>query len=482
MRFDMILRYVGMVLLLNAVFMFLSAGISYMNNVDTGFYPLLLSTLLSATLGAFPLIFVGKTDQINSKEGYVIVVGAWILSCLVGTFPYLLWGGEFSFVNAWFESVSGYTTTGSTILTDVEALPRGLLFWRSSTHWLGGVGVVMFALVVLPSLGRTKQTLSSVELSSLAKDNYRYRAQKIIQVLLVVYVGLTLVEMVLLKIAGMNWFDAVNHAFSTIATGGFSTKNNSIAYYNSIWIDLIITVFMATAGLHFGLIFATLTGKHNNIFRSEVSRYYLIGMLIGGLVVAVSLLRSDFYPTIWSALRYGLFQVVAVASTTGFATADTSVWTPLAILILIFFSIQCACAGSTSGGMKSDRILLAFKVLKARIRQQQHPNAIIRIKLNNVIQESGTISFAMLFCVTYMILMLAGTLFAAACGTDMIVAFSSSFTFIGNVGPGFGNIGGSLGNFSQLPDAVKVSGTVLMLFGRLEIFGLIQIFLINRWK
>ena len=229
MRFNVVLRYMGLVLLLDAVFMLISAGISLLNNFDTGFYPLLLSFILTAVLGAFPLIFVEGGEQINNKEGYAIVVGAWIVSCMVGTFPYLLWGGEFDFVNSWFESVSGYTTTGSTILVDVEALPRGMLFWRSSTHLLGGVGVVMFALVILPALGRTKMTLSSVELSPLAKDNYRYRSQKIVQVLLTVYVGLVVAETILLKVAGMTWFDAVNHAFSTIATGGFRTRNLSIA-------------------------------------------------------------------------------------------------------------------------------------------------------------------------------------------------------------------------------------------------------------
>ena len=249
MRVDVVLRYIGVVMLFIAMFMLLSAGISYLSGMDSAFYPLLLSSLLTALLGAFPLIFVGKREQITNKEGFCIVVGAWLVACVVSMFPYLIWGGEFSLVNAWFESVSGLTTTGSTILNDVEALPRGLQFWRMSSTWIGGMGVVMFALVVLPSMGRSKMMLSNVELSTMAKDNYRYRSQIIVQILLVVYVGLTVLSTVLLKMAGMNWFDALCHAMSACATSGFSTKNASIAYFNSPAIDTILIFAMATAGV-----------------------------------------------------------------------------------------------------------------------------------------------------------------------------------------------------------------------------------------
>ena len=287
MRVDVVLRYVGVVMIFIALFMLLSAGISYVSGMDSAFYPLLLSSLLTALLGAFPLIFVERTEQITNKEGFCVVVGSWLVACVVGTFPYLIWGGEFSLVNAWFESVSGFTTTGSTILNDVEALPRGLQFWRFSTTWVGGMGVVMFALLILPSLGRNKLTLSNVELSTLAKDNYRYRTQIIVQILLVVYVGLTVVSTLLLKMAGMNWFDSLCHAMSACATSGFSTKNASVAYFNSPMIDTILIFAMATAGVHFGLIYATVTGKRSNIFRSEVTRWYLGMLFAGGLLTAL---------------------------------------------------------------------------------------------------------------------------------------------------------------------------------------------------
>ena len=481
MRLNVVLRYVGMVLLFVAAFMLASALIALYSSRDSSFHPLVLSTLLTALLGAFPLIFVEKTEQINTKEGYCIVVGAWLVSCVVGMFPYLIWGGEFNLVNAWFESVSGFTATGASILNDIEGLPRGIQFWRISSSWIGGIGVVMFALVILPSMGRNKQTLSSVELSSLAKDNYRYRTQIIVRILLVVYVGLTLLTTLLLHIAGMNWFDALMHGMSASATCGFSTKNTSIAYFNSPMIETIMICTMIAAGIHFGLIFATVTGKRNNMFRSEVTRIYLIIIAVVTLVIGVSLRVEDVYPSLVTSLRHSLFQTVALITTSGFATADSNVWTPLAIVLLMFSSFMCGCAGSTSGGLKVDRVVLAFKVIRNKIRQQQHPAAVLRVRVDGVMQESGTLEAVMTFTVIYIGLIFIGTLFSALCGVDLMTSFSSSLASMGNVGPAFGEVG-SMSNFSRLPVAVKFSNTLLMLFGRLEIFGLIQLFFIKWWR
>ena len=481
MRVDVVLRYIGVVMLFFAFFMLLSAGISYVSGMDSAFYPLLLSSLLTALLGAFPLIFVGKCDQITNKEGFCIVVGAWLVACVVSMFPYLIWGGEFSLVNAWFESVSGLTTTGSTILIDVEALPRGLLFWRMASTWIGGMGVVMFALVVLPSIGRSRMMLSNVELSTMAKDNYRYRSQIVVQILLVVYIGLTAVSTVLLKLAGMNWFDALCHAMSACATSGFSTKNASVAYFNSPAIDTILILTMIIAGIHFGLIYATVTGKRNNIFRSEVTRWYLGMFLAGGVLIAISLYAADIYPTLATSFRHAMFQFASLVSTTGFATADSNTWTPFATILLIFGSLVFACAGSTAGGIKVNRLVLAGKMMRARLRQQQHPNAVIRIRLDGMIQESEVLYSVMVFIVTYLMLVLAGTIFGTMLGVDLTTSFTGSVASMGNVGPGFGEVG-SMDNFSAMPAAFKVSNTLLMLLGRLEIFGLIQIFFMKWWK
>lgn len=478
MRVDVVLRYVGVVMLFIAAFMLLSAGISYVSGVDSAFYPLLLSSLLTALLGAFPLIFVERKVQITNKEGFCIVVGSWLVACVVGMFPYLIWGGEFNLENAWFESVSGFTTTGATILNDVEILPRGMQFWRMGTTWIGGMGVVMFALVILPSMGRSKMTLSNVELSTLAKDNYRYHTQLIVQILLVVYVGLTALTTLLLKAAGMNWFDSLCHAMSACATSGFSTKNASLAYYNSPAMETILIFAMAIAGVHFGLIYATVTGKRNNIFRSEVARYYFGILLLGSVLIAVSLYAADIYPTFWRAFRYAAFQFVTLVTTTGFATADTNVWTSFAIILLIFGSIICACAGSTAGGIKVNRLVLAGKMMRARLKQQQHPNAVIRIRLDGIIQDNETLYGVLIFIVTYLMFILFGTVVGTLFGCDLMTSFSGSVASIGNVGPGFGEVY-SMGNYGALPSAVKLVFSLLMLLGRLEIFGLIQLFFIN---
>ena len=481
MRLNVVLRYVGIILLVIALFMLLSAGVSYANNIDSGFYPLLLSSLLTALLGAFPLIFVDRVEQLSSKEGYCIVVSSWILACFVGMFPYLIWGGEFTPINAWFESVSGYTTTGASILVDIEALPRGILFWRACSTWLGGVGVVMFALLILPSLGTNKAMLTNVELSPMAKHNYHYKATMIAQILLLIYVGLTLCSTLGLKLAGMNWFDALTHAMSTVATSGLGTKNTSIAYFDSVAVEFVLIVTMLLASLHFGVIYATITGQRNNIFRSEVTRWYLGMLLAGGVLIAISLYAADIYPTLATSFRHAMFQFATLVSTTGFATADSNTWTSFAIILLIFGSLVCACAGSTAGGIKVNRLVLAAKMLRARLQQQQHPNAVIRIRLDGMIQESEVLYSVMVFIVTYLMLVLAGTIFGTMLGIDLTTSFTGSVASIGNVGPGFGEVG-SMDNFSALPAAFKVSNTLLMLLGRLEIFGLIQIFFMKWWK
>ena len=481
MRLNVVLRYIGMVLLFVAAFMLASACISLYFGRDSAFYPLLLSALLTMLLGAFPLLFVEKTEQINTKEGYCIVVGAWLVSCVVGMFPYLIWGGEFNLVNSWFESVSGFTTTGASILNNIEALPHGLLFWRIASAWIGGIGVVMFALVILPSMGRNKLTLSSVELSAMAKDNYRYRSQIVVRILLVVYLGLTVMSTLSLRMAGMNWFDALTHGMSASATCGFSTKNASVAFFNSPIIEMIMMVTMATAGIHFGLIFATVSGKRNNVFRSEVARTYVGIIVCTAVLIALSLRLANIYPSLTTAFRHATFQTVSLITTSGFATADTNTWTPFAVILLIFCSLVCACAGSTSGGLKIDRLLFAYKIVRNKIRLQQHPNAVLRVRVDGMMQEDSVLDAVMIFIVIYMAIIFSGTLFTTLCGIDLTTAFTSAVSCTSNVGPGFGNVG-SMSNYAQMPAAVKLCDTLMMLLGRLEIFGLIQLFFIKWWR
>lgn len=481
MRVPVVIRYIGMVLQFVALFMLASAGVSMLNGYDSAFSPLLLSSFMTSLLGIFPLFFVKKVDEITTKEGYAIVVGSWLVACIVGMFPYLIWGGEFTLINAWFESVSGFTTTGASILNDIEFLPRGLLFWRSSSAWIGGIGVVMFALVILPSMGKSRHMLSNVEMSTIARDNFHYRSKVIFRLLITIYVGLTIITTIALKYSGMTWFDAVNHAMTSCGTCGFSTKNSSVAFWDSAVIEGIMMAAMTLSAIHFGVLYATLTGKRNNIFRSEVVRTFIIMMLVISVVIAISLLSSNIYDSFGEAMRHASFQVVSISTTSGFATTDTNLWTPLAMVLLIFCSVICGCAGSTSGGMKVDRLLIASKVIRNRMKVQLHPNAVIRTKIDGMVQEESTQNLVMTFIVSYIMLTLIGTIVYAMFGCDLLTSITASISCLSNVGPGFGEIG-SMSNFSQLPVALKLCSTLLMLIGRLEIFGFIQLLFIRSWR
>lgn len=481
MRVNVVIRYIGLVLQFVAAFMLLSAVVSMLNGYDSAYYPLLLSSFMTALLGTFPLFFVERVDEIKTKEGYAIVVGSWILSCVVGMFPYLIWGGEFTLANAWFESVSGFTTTGASILNDIEFLPRGLLFWRSATAWIGGMGVVMFALVVLPSMGKSRHMLSNVELSTIAKDNFHYRSRVILRLLVTIYAGLTIFTTLGLKYAGMTWFDAATHAMSSCATCGFSTKNLSVAFWDSPLIEGIMMLAMTLSAIHYGILYATFTGRKNNIFHSEVVRMFITMMLLVAVIIAISLFVANIYPSFLTSLRHAAFQVVSITTTSGFATADTNTWTSLAILLLMFCTVICGCAGSTSGGMKVDRLLIASKVIRNRMQIQLHPNAVIRTKMDGIVQDEKIQSLVMTFIVSYIMLTIIGSVVYAMFGYDLLTSFSASIACISNVGPGFGEIG-SLDNYSELPAMLKLCSTLLMLIGRLEIFGFIQLLFIRHWR
>ncbi len=479
MRPHIIFRYVGLVLLFNAVFLLISCVISSSNS-DSAFFALLYTALISVLFGVFPLIFVPPAEKINNKEGFTIVILSWLLSCLLGVIPYVMWGGEFSFTNAWFESVSGFTTTGSSIIANIEVLPLGLLFWRSATHWIGGIGIIIFVLAVLPHMGKPGMILYRTEMSSLALDNFRYRSQKTMQILVVIYVGLTLAETISLLLCGMSLFDAVTHSFATIATGGFSPKNASIGYYKSVPVEIVVMVFMILSGIHFGLLFAAVTGKTSELWRSSIVRYYLVALAAGVTAVTISVHGSQLHS--WGAtLRSAAFQVISIGTSTGFATADSSIWPPFAQLVMIFFTLQCACAGSTSGGIKVDRIVLFWKAIVMRIKKMQHPAAVMKLKINIVPFDDDVVGMNILLISFYVGIVFLSALLLTALGVDMLSAFSGSAATMGNVGPGFGMVG-SMSNFSQMPAVGKWILSATMLFGRLEIFGLILFLTVKSWK
>ena len=481
MNVSVVARNIGIALLFNAAFMFLSAVVSVIYDFDSAFSPLLLSGVITFTTGLFPLIFVRKHEEIHIKEGFTIIVLSWILSCLFGMLPYVLWGGEFSLVNAWFESVSGYTTTGGTILQDIEALPKSLLFWRSSTHFIGGIGVVVFMLIILPMVSTFKMRLSKMEMTSLSKENYRFRTKEAIRVIASVFVGLTILSAGAYILAGMTPFDAINHAFSTAATGGFSTKNASIGAYNSFTIELVAVVFMIFGGMHFALLYGFFFEGSLKLFRSPVTKFYLASIGVATVLVAADLFIHNANGGFWNTIWDSLFNVVSFISTTGFATVDTSLWPSFSILVLIFLSIQCACSGSTSGGLKTDRVLIFWKSFRVQLRKQMHPSAVIPVRVGSTVVDNSMISAVNLYIIVYFLFMFVGAALLSAMGVDYMDAFTASISNLGNVGPGFGNVG-SLDNFSQIPAFGKFILALQMLFGRLEIYSLIIMFSIWKWR
>jgi trk system potassium uptake protein TrkH len=318
------------------------------------------------------------------------------------------------------------------------------------------------------------------EFSSLAQHNFIQNTKQVFRILVIVYLGLTISETIALRIAGMSWFDAVNHSFATVATGGFSTKNLSVAYYDNVAIDVIIIVFMFLSGVHFGLLFYTVTGSRYNIFKSGVVKFYFFATITGILLVSLNLYFTNLF-SFPASLRYSAFQVVSLSTTTGFANANSTIWPSFSIMLLVFFTLQCACAGSTAGGIKVDRVLILVKALKIQIQKFHHPNAVIALKVDNKTVNPDAVNNAIMYIVLYILIVFISALLITAMGVDMLTAFSGSAATMGNVGPGF-NMVYSLGNFNSIPDAGKWVLSANMLLGRLEIYALISLFYYRSWR
>jgi len=476
MNYKLIARYIGLALTFESGFMFLSLMVSVLNGMDSSFSPLLISALVTLLVGQFPHIFVKRTEDISISDGFVITVLSWVLSCVFGMFPYLLWGEVFNISNAWFESVSGYTATGATILNDVEALPKGLLFYRSSTHFLGGLGVVAFMLMVLPTMSTFRMKMFKMEISSLSKDNYQYRTKQSLRIIITVYISIAVCSFFSLWMAGMTPFDAINHAMSISATGGFSTRNQSLAAYGSLSIEMVAIFFMLISGIHFGLTYRLFAHGSTKIFRNPVLRFYLMMLLIATVVIASDLLISSTVAvSSWSeAIRKAAFQVISISTSTGMATDDTSIWPGLCILVLVFLSLMGACSGSTTGGIKVDRIWILFKSIQSQVRKQLHPNAVIQTRVGNEIIDSSIASSVAMYISMYLSISFICALFLSASGLDFVDSLTSSFASMGNIGPAFGSCG-SLGSYSHFPSFAKFILTVEMLFGRVEIYPFLLI-------
>ncbi|MBR2064838.1 MAG: TrkH family potassium uptake protein [Bacteroidales bacterium] len=460
---------VGKALLVSALFMFLSMIVSIVYGRDEAFGPLLISFIITLLVGAFPFIFVHGKQPLSMKDGIMTIVLSWVLSFIFGMLPYVLYGGEFTLVNAWFESVSGFTTTGSTILNDIEALPKSLLFWRSSTHYIGGLGVVVFLLLVIPEASPYRLKLTNMEMSSLSKEGYRYKSTKVVRIITIVYVSLTLAALFSLWAAGMPFFDALNHAFSLAATGGFSTKNMSVGAYGSDLINFIFLIFMAVCAMHFGLIYAVFATRSLKPMKNSVVKYYFGSILVMSVIIALSLMSDGGYDSFGRAAMDASFTVVSYMSTAGFAICDNSIWPWMAGIVLLFASFQCGCAGSTTGGIKVDRILIAFKAISNEIRHRLHPSSVSHARLSGQHLADSAVHAVLMYIVVYFLVIFVSIIAVMMCGCNATEAISGVVASLGSVGPGLGELG-SLDNYSAQPVMAKIVYSFDMFLGRVEIY------------
>ncbi|MCQ2158676.1 MAG: TrkH family potassium uptake protein [Bacteroidales bacterium] len=469
MNVKTISRNVGYALLVSALFMLMSVGVSLLNGGDSALTALLVSFLITFIVGVFPFIFIRSGSSISLKEGYTVIVLSWLLSFIFGMLPYALWGGPFSLQNAWFESVSGFTTTGATILENVEALPPSLLFWRSSTHFIGGLGVVVFLLLIIPSASPVRFRLTNLELSSLSKSGYSSSSNKTVYIFSGVYIGICAIAFVSYLLAGMSPLDAICHAFSVCATGGFSTKNLSIAAFGSPLIEGLTMLFMFVASIHFGLIFLSIIHFSLKPLNNPVLKFYVASLSLFSVLSALSLKVNGVIDTFPKALWTGAFQTISAASTTGFAIADNSGWPLSTNLLIIFMAFMCGCAGSTTGGVKADRILVLFKSLFRQLERIVHPSSVNEVKMGQKLLKDESLSPQLLYICIYCVLLAFSVLAALGLGVNPHSAFAGSITSLGNVGPAIAEIG-NMGNFNSISAGAKLLFSFDMFLGRVEIF------------
>lgn len=455
----------------------------------------------SLVLGVASIVLRGDASkrELNIREGFAIVAFAWVVLSLIGALPFVLGGVLPSYTDAFFETISGFTTTGATILGGggnpaIEEIPHSFLFWRSLAHWMGGMGIIVLTLAILPLLGVGGMQLFKAEVPGPSADKLTPRVQETAKRLWMIYVGITVIE-ILMLLPAMNLFDSINHAFATMATGGFSTKNGSVGQFDSAYVDWVITLFMVLAGVNFALHFRMLRGQAITVFRDTEFRVYmgilaaatilitagtwtpLAGMLPGAAADAA----FAGYDSLGEALRYGAFQSAAIVTTTGFGTADYEIWPALAVGVIFICFFIGGMAGSTGGGVKVMRHVLMFKNSFREIKQLIHPQAVLPIRLGDRVVSQDVMRNVLSFIVLYIGLLGAGTMVMALLGQDLMTAFGATLSSVGNIGPAFGTLGPTE-NYAHLPAIGKWVLSFLMIAGRLEIFTVIIIFVPVFWE
>jgi len=484
-----IINILGLLLIIEAVAMSVSIPVSlYYGENDAMAFT--YSVLLAFGSGGFMWFVTRRANKnIGKREGYIIVSTVWVVFSFFGCLPFILSGYIPAFADAFFETMSGFTTTGASIIDSsmpslpngIETLPHGLLLWRSMTQWLGGMGIIVLSLAILPVLGIGGMQLFTAEVPGPTPDKISPKVQETARKLWAIYIIFTVLEIILLMVGDMSLFDAINHSFTTLATGGYSTKNASIAHFNSPYIEYVIIIFMFLAGTNFSLSYFGLHLKFRKIWKNEEFRNYFFIILLFSFAIAVILAFTETGIAFEKAFRDSLFQVVSLVTTTGYATADFLTWVPVVGVICFMLLFFGGSAGSTGGGMKIIRIVLLAKNGYLELKRLIHPNAIIPVRLNNHSVDPAIISNVLAFIVLYIMIFVFGTVILSAMGIDLETAMGSAATAIGNVGPGIGTVGPS-SNFQHIPAMGKWFMSFLMLCGRLELFTVIILFSPAFWK
>ena len=493
LNYKIIFHFLGLLLLFNGGFMLLSALVSFLYK-DGVTNQIILSGVLIILIGLISMILTRKhKKEINKREGYIVVTFGWLIMSLSGTLPYVLTGSIPNFTNAFFETMSGYTTTGATILNDIEIIPKGVLFWRSTTHWIGGMGIIVLAIAILPLLGIGGMELFAAEAPGPSADKLHPRITDTAKRLWLIYFGYTVAETILLKFAGMSFFDAINHSMATLSTGGFSTKNASIAHWNNQpFIQYIIILFMFLAGTNFVLSYFAFKGKIKKIIHDEEFKLYFKFIVVFTIIAALIIyFRADVssssikHPMVFgeteSAIRHALFQVLTVITTTGFITADFTMWTPF--LVVFFFGLMFlgGSAGSTSGGVKVVRHLILIKNGFLEFKRTLHPNAIVPVRYNKKSINRFIVFNVLAFFILYMLSFIIGALVFSMFEIDFQSAIGLSASSLGNVGPALGKFG-PVNNYAALPSLAQWWASFLMLIGRLELFTVLILFTPFFWR
>jgi trk system potassium uptake protein len=475
-----IISIIGHLIMIEGLFI-LSCLVPSLIYLDGDHPALLFTALLTLATGALMWFFTRGADRsVNKREGFIIVSLVWVVFSLFGSLPFWLSGSIPSFSDAFFETISGFTTTGATILTDIEALPHGLLFWRSLTQWMGGMGIIVLSLAVLPLLGIGGMQLFIAEVPGPTKDKLHPRVKETARRLWVIYVVFTVAEAILLLAGGMNLFDAINHSFTTMATGGFSTRQDSIAYFESPFIHYVIIIFMFIAGTNFTLSWFALHFRFDKLWRSEEFRAYLFLVLIFTLVIGAGLTVTGLYGP-EESFRTAAFQVVSIMTTTGYATADYTTWVPFLLMLIFILMLIGGSAGSTGGGIKVVRVLLILKNTYLEIKRHIYPAAVIPVKLNQRPVAQVIIGDVLAFGFIYILILAASVVIISSLGYDMDTSIGAAVACLGNIGPGTGMVGPAE-SFAHFPVFGKWFLSLVMLMGRLELFTVLVLLLPSFWR